>query len=170
MAVLLVCPLMSFAQRVAVKTNVAHWATASPNVGMELVLGRRVTLDFGATVNPFRFRESKTHAYLLSPELRCWLGRPMAGHFLGVNALMGQYDLSWRGTNCNGDVFAAGLSYGYVFILGRRWNLETNIGLGWLRGRCKRWDDGQQVPGSPNVRKDFFAPTRVGVTISYIIK
>lgn len=168
--VLLMFPLVALAQRVAVKTNVAHWATASPNLGAELVLGRKVTLDFGVAVNPFSFGETQTRAYLLSPEVRYWPGRPMAGHFVGVNASMGQYDLSWRGTNYNGDFFAAGLSYGYVFILGRRWNLETNIGVGWLRGRCKRWDDGGNAPSRPNVHRDLVAPTRIGVTLSYIIK
>ena len=168
--VLLMFPLVALAQRVAVKTNLAHWATASPNLGAELVLGRKVTLDFGVAVNPVSFGETQTRAYLLSPEVRYWPGRLMAGHFVGVNASMGQYDLSWRGTNYNGDFFAAGLSYGYVFILGRRWNLEANIGVGWLRGRCKRWDDGGNAPSRPNVHRDLVAPTRIGVTLSYIIK
>ncbi|MBQ4540780.1 MAG: DUF3575 domain-containing protein, partial [Alistipes sp.] len=45
----------SDAQVVGIKTNFAHWATASPNLGVEIGLGKQFTLDVSAGFNPFTF-------------------------------------------------------------------------------------------------------------------
>ena len=37
------------AQRIALKTNALYWATASPNIGLELRINRHITFDFDAT-------------------------------------------------------------------------------------------------------------------------
>lgn len=160
----------ALAQRVALKTNLAYWATTSPNLSAEFVFNSNVSLDLGVKVNPFDFKRFKTTCYLIQPEVRWWFGRPMAGHFVGVNAAMAQYSLRKDATRHKGDAFLAGISYGYVFVLGRRWNLETNIGVGWIRARDKKWSDGEPAPNAPNSVKDLFGPTRIGVTLSYIIK
>ena len=35
----------SDAQEIGIKTNLVHWATASPNLGVEIGLGKQTTLD-----------------------------------------------------------------------------------------------------------------------------
>lgn len=160
----------SFSQRVAVKTNLLQWATASPNVGAEFVFNRRISLDFDVTVNPFDFNKLKTRLVAVQPEVRYWFGRPMANHFLGLNAMMTQYSLRYDETRYYGDAFAVGISYGYVFVLGEHWNLETNLGVGWLHYRNKKWNMNDVEPKSPNNIKDVIAPVRLGVSLSYIIK
>ena len=41
------------AQQVALKTNALYWATTTPNLGLEIGLGQRTSLDFMAGYNPF---------------------------------------------------------------------------------------------------------------------
>lgn len=160
----------AYAQRVALKTNILHWATMSPNLSAEFVCNRNITFDFGVTANPFQLKNIDTRAFAVYPEVRYWFGRPMSEHFLGINAMFSQYDLRYKKDNVLGDAFTAGISYGYVFILGKHWNLETNIGVGWMRYRCKTWKEGETIPMEPNKIKDIIAPVRLGVTLSYIIK
>lgn len=157
-------------QHIALKTNLAHWGTASPNLSAEFVFNENISLDFGVTANPFDFDRFKTRFYLIQPEVRYWFGRPMAQHFVGINGSMAQYDLRHHSTNYYGDAFMCGISYGYVFVLSRHWNLEANIGIGWIHTRYKKWTSPDGIPEVPNHKKDLIAPTRIGITLSYIIK
>ena len=43
----------SYSQRVALKTNLAYAATTTPNLGLELGLGKRSTLELGYGLNLF---------------------------------------------------------------------------------------------------------------------
>ena len=47
---------VGFAQKYAVKTNLAYWATTTLNIGGEIALAPRMTLDMTANYNPFHFR------------------------------------------------------------------------------------------------------------------
>ena len=46
---------VGFAQKYAVKTNLAYWATTTLNIGGEIALAPRMTLDMTANYNPFHF-------------------------------------------------------------------------------------------------------------------
>lgn len=50
---------VGFAQKYAVKTNLAYWATTTLNIGGEIALAPRMTLDMTANYNPFHFRGNK---------------------------------------------------------------------------------------------------------------
>ena len=50
---------VGFAQKYAVKTNLAYWATTTLNIGGEIALAPRMTLDMTAYYNPFHFRGNK---------------------------------------------------------------------------------------------------------------
>ena len=39
------------AQEIGIKTNFAYWASASPNLGLEIGLGKQTTLDISAGFN-----------------------------------------------------------------------------------------------------------------------
>ena len=50
------------AQSVGLKTNFAHWATmATPNLGIEMALNRKYTIEVGAGYNPFTFNNNKKY-------------------------------------------------------------------------------------------------------------
>lgn len=160
------------AQRVAFKSNLIDWATLSPNLALEMRLNGKLTLDVSATANPFPFTIADvkaTHARL-QPELRYWFNRPMARHFVGLSFLGGIYNVAWKKHFYEGDMWGAGLSYGYAFVLSRHWNVEATLGVGMARIRAFDYREGEEKPATPNLLKWSPVPIRLGLSFSYIFK
>ena len=73
-------------------------------------------------------------------------------------------------TNHMGDALGGGVTYGYSFVLSRRWSLETTIGLGMLHVREKKFAEGTTEPKEINHTKTIPAPLKAGITFTYILK
>ena len=91
----------AFSQQVAVKTNALYWATATPNLGGEVGLGRNTTFNLEGAYNPWNKNGSgvnyqKLVHLLIQPEYRYWLWERFNGHFFGVHGLYSSYDFSGR--------------------------------------------------------------------------
>lgn len=138
-----------------IKTNLLHGMTTGINLGVEIRFTDFLTLDLSQTYNPWSFPHNKKIKYILvHPELRYWIFESYNGHFLGANLLYsffnaGGLDLpndilppQLRGPTTlfpalkdfrfQGNAFGAGFSYGYQWMISRRFNLEANIGLGYV--------------------------------------
>lgn len=179
--------LAGYSQKVTVKTNLLYGGyTYTPNLSMEVGLGKRSTLDFGAGFNPWNIsgveNDNKKLAHLLGQvEYRYWLCQKFAGHFFGIHALGTQFNIAGyelpflfekgsKNYRYQGYGYGAGISYGYQFYLGKRWSLEANVGVGYARLHydkytCKKC--GEKV-GSQT--KNYFGPTKAGISLIYIIK
>ena len=148
------CALQGTGQ-VAVKTNLLYDATTTPNLGMEIGVGRKNTLQLVYGLNPWTFNsdshgDRKAKHWLLMPEYRWWTCTKFNGHFLGVHLMGGQYNASnldfplpgafFSGENLvkgvkdsryQGWYAGAGFTYGYQWILSKHWNIEAEIGVGY---------------------------------------
>ena len=83
------------AQSVAVKTNLLYDATLTPNLGVEMGLGKRVTAQLFYGLNPWKFSEGKSmRHWQLMGEGRYWFCSKFNGHFLGVHAMGGQFNMA----------------------------------------------------------------------------
>ena len=160
------------AQRIGLKTNVLYLATATPNFGLEFRLNRHITLDLDAAYNRLKVSDLNSRGEMGNVEMRYWFSaRPQAGHFMGIIGTAANYNILLNDTRHTGDAFGGGLTYGYCFVLGKRWSLETSIGAGALHLREKRYDETKETaPETPNRRQWVFAPLKAGVTLVYIIK
>ena len=160
------------AQRIGLKTNVLYWATATPNFGLEFRLNRHITLNLDAAYNRLKVSDLNSRGEMGNVEMRYWFSaRPQAGHFMGIIGTAANYNILLNDTRHTGDAFGGGLPYGYSFVLGKRWSLETSIGAGALHLREKRYDETKETaPETPNRRQWVFAPLKAGVTLVYIIK
>lgn len=160
------------AQRVSVKTNALYWATASPNLGLELRLNRHLTLNLEGMGNKLHVSSYRTRILGLTPEVRYWLSaRPQAGHFFGMMGGMADYKIEDNSKVYQGEAFFVGPTYGYSFVLSRRWSLEATVGVGVMRYRQKRYDSAlEDVPHEANDKKWIAAPLKLGLTFVYIIK
>ncbi|MEG2371127.1 MAG: DUF3575 domain-containing protein, partial [Alistipes sp.] len=84
---------------VAVKTNLLYGAGAfTPNLGVEIGLGKRTTLDLSGGYNWFnldgkRNNNKKLVHFMVQPEFRYYLCEKFNGHFFGVHALYSQYNI-----------------------------------------------------------------------------
>lgn len=84
------------AQHAAVKTNLLYDATLTPNLGVELGLGRKSTMQVLYSLNlwkhPLNNDKMWKHWQLLG-EYRWWPCSKFNGHFIGVHAMGGEFDM-----------------------------------------------------------------------------
>lgn len=177
---ILVFGTCSYGQKIAVKTNALYWATATPNLAVELGLGKRVTLDIAGGYNPFTFDGNrKWKHYLIQPEIRYWLCERFNGHFFGLHTGYMNYNVSKlpllyskdaKHHRYEGWLTGVGLSYGYQWILGRRWNLEAELGVGYIHTNYTKYDAMKCGACQGEFRKNYVAPTRAAISVVYLIK
>lgn len=171
------------AQDLAVKTNLLIDATTTLNLGVEIGLGRRTTLDISGNYNPWKFRDNKKlKHWLIQPEFRYWTCERFRGHFFGVHLLGGQYNVGGielpfgigengiKTHRYQGYGLGGGLAYGYHWMLGGRWGLEATLGLGYIR---LHYDEYLCPKCSPNLgthNKNYWGITKAGITLIFMIK
>ena len=105
----LVCLMMLSAftvmGQVAVKTNLAMDALAIPNVGLEVGISKKLSLDVPVDYNPWKqvmWKEQDNKLFklfMVQPEIRYWLCDKFNGHFFGVHAMGGAYNTTPSGFN-----------------------------------------------------------------------
>ncbi len=157
------------AQRIAIKTNGLYWLTLSPNIGGEFRLSRHYSLDLSVAGNFMSSDSYRLNFFQVAPELRYWFSRPMSRHYIGLTSFAGNYNFNFNHQKYTGDAVAAGLTYGFDWVISRRWNIETSLGIGLLKYRCFDYPEGSIRPESPNKDKTMFAPIKAGVSISYLL-
>lgn len=174
--------LSGYSQNVAVKTNLPGWGTASANLGVEIGLGGKSTLDVYGSFNPFTFSGNrKFKHWLVQPEYRWWVCEKFNGHFLGVHIHGGGYNVGGLELpfgifpalgkyRYQGEFYGGGLGYGYQWILGNRWSLEAEIGVGYTRLNYDKYDCPKcgEYRGSDSY--DYFGVSKAAISIIYVIK
>ncbi|MEG1612198.1 MAG: DUF3575 domain-containing protein [Alistipes sp.] len=172
-------------QQIAIKTNVLYAATTyTPNLGIEIGLGQRTTLDLSGGYNPWNLKGSVTDNkkfvhWVVEPEFRYWPCERFNGHFFGVHALGGQYNISGhklfgllsKKARYEGYMVGGGFTYGYQFVLGRRWNLEASLGVGYARLNYTQYacaKCGRIV--ARDKTHNYFGPTKIAISILFFIK
>lgn len=166
----------------ALKTNLLFDLAMMPNIEVELPIGRhnRYSLN-GELVFPWwLFKGDKYCLEILMGGLegRYWLGnrekhRLLTGHFLGLYAGGGKYDLQWDRNGYQGEFFiAAGISYGYSMPVARNLNLEFSLGIGLLRTGYEHYharDDYQTLLWQNNGRYTWFGPTKAKISLVWML-
>ncbi|MDO5663800.1 MAG: DUF3575 domain-containing protein [Bacteroidia bacterium] len=168
------------AQKVAVKTNIPYWFTATPNAGLEFALGNKISLELSGGVNPFKFSDTKQlKHWVVWPELRYWTCETFNGHFFGLHGVGGLYSLGgWdlpidrlaglKNHWYKGNAIGVGISYGYQWILDDHWGLEFTIGGGYARFDYEIHSLGPNGSKIGENKKNYFGPTKGGLSIVYI--
>lgn len=170
-------------QDVAIKTNLIYDALLTPNVAVEVGLAPKWTLDMSAAVNNWAVDDHRWKQWHFQPEARYWFCQRFAGHFVGAHLIGGQYNfgnlnnsIKFLGTDFSdlshhryqGWMAGAGVAYGYSWILSRHWNLEAEIGLGWIYTRSDVFNCsncGKKVRA--NVPHNYVGPTKAALNIIY---
>ena len=141
-----------YSQVVGVKTNLVMDAMKIINLGAEVGLSKKLTLDLYANYNPWKYKDQKMMKMLaIQPELRYWFCDKFNGHFVGFHVHGGVYqaaaiNMPWgiwpelKDHRFKGNFFGAGISYGYQWILAKHWNLEGNIGVGYARVKYEQFE------------------------------
>lgn len=136
------------AQKWAIKTNVIYDATATANLGVEIGLAPKWTLDISGNLNAWSKNEAtKWKHWMVQPEARYWFCDRFSRHFLGFHAIAGAFNfgginnnISFLGTDFSrlqdnryqGYAYGAGVAYGFAFMLSEHINLELEAGFGYM--------------------------------------
>ena len=172
------------AQDFAIKTNIVYNATATINLGMEIGLAPKWTLDISGNFNAWSKNEqTKWKHWLAQPEARYWFCDRFSRHFIGVHAIAGAFNfgginnnISFLGTDFSvlkekryqGYAFGAGVAYGFAFMLSKHWNLELEAGFGYMYldyDIFKCGDCGRRI-GDAN--HHYVGPTKAAVNFVYL--
>lgn len=170
---------------VAIKTNVLYDLTATVNAGVEVGLAPRWTIDLSGNFNAWNLSEEKRWKhYLVQPEARYWFCDRFMGHFLGIHAHGGQYNVGGLKNNINflgtdlskltdnryqGWFAGAGIAYGYAFVLGRHWNLELELGVGYAYTKYDSFECagcGRKV--ETGLTHHYVGPTKLALNLVYL--
>lgn len=181
------------AQRIGVKTNALYLATSTPNIGLEYAFADRFSLEFEGGYNPWTLdgdRNMKAKHFLVSPEVRYWFCEAFNGHFIGINANYTLFNLSvvdvpavffpsarsamvledLKNRRSEGWAAGAGLTYGCVWPIARRWNLECTVGLGYWYTDYDKFESRKCGLFQEHVSHGAFGPTALGVSFIYLIR
>jgi len=171
------------AQQVALKTNLLYDALTTPNIGMEIGVDRKHSVQLFYGLNPWKFKSDGEDKYLkhwvLNPEWRYWFCHRFNGSFVGVHAFGGQYDIArtklpfgyWKETRDNrfdGWFIGAGVSYGYQWVLGRHWNFEASIGFGVAYIDYNKYPCGVCGKKIEDGHKTYVGPTKAALSLLYM--
>lgn len=163
--------------RLAVKTNLLFDAMTTMNLGLEVRVSPKSTIELSGSYNPWSWSDNrKLKSILVQPEYRWWVCDPFAGHFIGAHAQWGHYNYGnlpfggFKNNRYQGDLYGVGFSYGYSWYLGKRWALEATVGVGYNYLEYQKFDC---IPcGTPYGWENhhYFGITKLGLNLSFLIK
>ncbi len=158
----------------AVKTNLLFAAALCANLGFEVELWPRWSLDIPVWYSPYEISSSyKLRLLATQPEVRWWPKKAGEGHFIGLHAHVAGFDVALddreRYQDPDHALWGMGLSYGYAMNLGKtkRWGLEFNIGVGFADYEYDVYLNQKNGPKIRSGSATYFGITRAGVSVSY---
>ncbi len=162
-----------------IKTNLLADLTTSLNLAFEFRTGEHTSLDITGQWNPFSFRDGVTKWKHIGaqPEFRYWTAETFRGHFFGVHAHYVFFNVGglWNGpftdymheNRFQGDLYGLGVSWGHRWNFSRGLGLEVTAGVGYAHKNYKRYECGDCGEELGHRRKNYFGPTRLGVSLIF---
>ena len=171
----------SFADNIVLSTNLLYDAMLTPNIGAGISVSDRVILLADWMYARWNNHDRRLYwrIYGGDVEVRYRIGArregsPLGGHYIGAYGSMACYDFqagrSHTGVLSDFWNYAAGVSYTYSLPVSTHFNIDFNLGIGYLWGRYKKHTpiDDCDVWLSTH-RLGWFGPTRAGVSLVWLI-
>ncbi|MDL2255140.1 DUF3575 domain-containing protein [Parabacteroides sp. OttesenSCG-928-G06] len=167
------------AQKVAIKNNLLYDLTLTPNVGVEVELSKKTTLNLSGGYNLFEFSEGKRFKHLLiQPEYRYWLCEAFNGTFLGLHLHAGEFSIAnlklpfdflsqLKGHLYEGYFYGGGVSIGHQLILNKRWSMEASLGIGYARISYDKYPCATCGTKIKSADCNYFGPTKMALSLIY---
>lgn len=171
------------AQTAAVKTNLLYDGFASPSLGFEIAMAPHWTFDISGNTNYWSVNKHEWKHWEVTPEFRYWFCEKFQGNFIGINVMGGMYNFANIGglkkflnndmtelkdNRIKGWGAGAGIVYGHSWVLGKHWNLEAEIGVGWIYTRYDKFDLKTGNKLRDNAVHNYVGPTKAAVNLEYV--
>ncbi len=157
---------------ILLKTNALYLAGTVLNAGAEFRLSPKISLDVPVYYSPYSISDDfKVRVLGTQPELRYWFGETFdKGHFMGVHGHIASFDVALgdrKYRESEKATWGAGISYGYnVPFKNDRWSMEFTVGAGYTSfSYALNEGKDKQIR-----RKNFWGPSRAGVSFGYKIR
>ncbi len=167
----MLCVQRASAQIFSVRVNALSALAATIDAGAEVSVSDKWTVGLSGRFNPVKTRRFSTRFYSIGIESRYWLYESFVGHFVGARLAYADYRIGKRNMRYDGTAVGLGLSYGYSWMLSKRWNITLQAGLGIFRSKDVRrdsavgdWDD-EYIH---HYRRWVLLPSETGVSFSYL--
>ena len=170
------------AQKVALKSNLLYDATTTMNLGLEIGLARKWTLDIPVNYNPWKLSDGKRLRHWgIQPEVRYWFCESFRRMFVGMHGHYADFNVGgfpdWGFISKNmqdnryqGYLYGGGISIGHSWILKKRWSLEASLGIGYAHIVYDKYPCAECGTKLKSGRRNYFGPTKASISLIYIIK
>lgn len=148
----------------SVKSNALLLGLATPNVELEIPLGRsnRWSLQAEYWLSWFTFSNNSLASQIqnLGVEMRRWLGNRrhhpwLQGWHIGLAVAAGYYDIEWkRHEGYQGEHLNAYINIGYQHRWGRHWAIDMGLGLGALYTKYRHYYGSSVYPQNHLTEQD----------------
>lgn len=179
LCIILLCALPAFGQRIAVKNNLLYDLSLTPNLGLEIGMTTKSTLNISAGYNPFDLGGYKRFKHwLVQPEYRYWFCEKFNGSFVGLHVHGGEFSVAGlkllfgfmsqlKNHKYEGYFYGAGLSFGNQWILNKHWSLEAAIGIGYARVEADKYPCAECGKKLKSDSYNYVGPTKTAISIIY---
>lgn len=172
------------AQKVALKTNMLSDVALTPNLGVEIGLSPKWTLDISGQLNAWNVDGKRWRHWLAYPEARYWFCNTFQGNFLGFHAFGGQFNVgnihnnlkifNWDFSRLSnyryqGWAAGAGVAWGHAWILATHWNIELEVGVGWAYMKFDTYPcAGCGSAIQKGRHRNYVGPTKLALNLEYV--
>lgn len=172
----------SKAQRLAVKSNLLYDATTTMNLGLEIGLARKWTLEVPVNYNPWKLKDgARLRHWGVQPEARYWFCERFRRTFVGLHGHYADFNVgawpNWSFVSQNmqdsryqGHLYGGGISVGRSWIVNKRWSIEASAGAGYAHIVYDKFPCGQCGTKLKEGSKNYFGPTKASIALIYMIK
>jgi len=133
---LILCISRADAQVISLRTSATMWLTATPNIEVSLPVSRHWTAHLPVLYNPWVWGDgSRLQQLTTMPGVRWWRQQAHVHYFLSAYGIASRYHVGgWfdHKYRYDGEAYGAGLGAGYSYVLGRHWNIEAEVGIGYV--------------------------------------
>ena len=164
-------PRRAAAQIFAVRANALAVCSATLNAGAEAALTDNWSLELSGYWNPVKTASLSMNFHAVQLGGRYWFYESFVGHFLGQNLTYVGYDLVSRTRRYKGHAYGLGVSYGYAWMLSKRWNIALEAGVGLFHTEDIRRDptiSDREDEYIYRYRRWTLAPSKMELSFSYI--
>lgn len=157
--------------RFAIKSNLLLDAILMPNLELEWLITDNWSVAVEGDVAWWKPRFNRVYRLaIISPEVRYHIRprEPWRGMYIGIFGGGGLYQLENGGNGYRGQGGMGGVSFGYMWPIGKHLLLEAGVGIGYLHAHYKVYEnrDGHKVYLRTK-SLDSFAPLKLKFSIAW---